>query len=223
LLAAAMHVARFAKDYASRTGADEVGDAVMKLSSRRIRALALWRGFGDDHASQIAEFAVSLPLLVLFVVGIFDFSGAVTLKQKLTNAAREGARVAAADPANDLVNTTPLPVSVADAWQVVDNYLVSEKINDCQLGTAVPSGGNLIWTYTASCPGGGSSNALVLTINRGCVTAKTVGQNTTYVVNSCVTLSYPYTWKFGGVSGLFGGRFTGPTAIATTAVAFNEN
>jgi Flp pilus assembly protein TadG len=198
----------------------------MRLSSRRIRALALWRGFGDDHASQIAEFAVSLPLLVLFVVGIFDFSGAVTLKQKLTNAAREGARVAAADPANDLAGASSIaPVSVLDAWQVVDNYLVSEKINDCQLGTAVPlSGGNLIWTYTvASCPGGGPSNVLVLTINRGCVTAQTVGQSTTYVVNTCVTLSYPYTWKFGGVSGLFGGRFTGPTAIVTTAVACNEN
>ena len=39
---------------------------------------------------------------MLFVVGIFDFSNAVSLKQKLTNAAREAARVAAADPANDL-------------------------------------------------------------------------------------------------------------------------
>ncbi|MGO9170095.1 MAG: TadE/TadG family type IV pilus assembly protein, partial [Candidatus Sulfotelmatobacter sp.] len=72
------------------------------------------RALRNDCATQIAEFAVSLPLLVLFVVGIFDFSGAVTLKQKLTNAAREGARVAAADPANDLGNssTAALPVSV---------------------------------------------------------------------------------------------------------------
>ncbi|MGB8729537.1 MAG: TadE family protein, partial [Candidatus Sulfotelmatobacter sp.] len=60
------------------------------------------RLWADDHASQIVEFALSLPLLVLFVVGIFDFSGAISLKQKLTNAAREAARVAAADPASDL-------------------------------------------------------------------------------------------------------------------------
>jgi len=35
------------------------------------------------------EFALSLPLLVFFVIGIFDFSSAISLKQKLTNAARE--------------------------------------------------------------------------------------------------------------------------------------
>jgi Flp pilus assembly protein TadG len=35
----------------------------------------LWR---DDRASQIVEFAISLPLLVFLVVGIFDFSNALT-------------------------------------------------------------------------------------------------------------------------------------------------
>ena len=90
--------------------------------------------------SQITEFALSLPLLVLFVVGIFDFSSAVTLKQKLTNAARDAARVAAADPANDLIGgTTPVPASVIDAFYVVDNYLISEKINECGLKTAEPT------------------------------------------------------------------------------------
>ena len=62
----------------------------------------LKRAWTDECAAQIVEFAVSLPLLILFVVGIFDFSNAVSLKQKLTNAARETARVAAADSANDL-------------------------------------------------------------------------------------------------------------------------
>ncbi len=63
---------------------------------------SLKRGCTDDRASQIVELALSLPVLVLFVVGVFDFSGALTLKQKLTNAAREGARVAASDPASDM-------------------------------------------------------------------------------------------------------------------------
>src|ERR1700704_1487275 len=94
----------------------------------------------EDAASQIVEFAVSLPLLAVFVVGIFDFSGAFTLKQKLTNAAREGARAAAAGPANDLANpssSTGVPASVNDAFWVVDNYLKSEQINDCGLSGAV--------------------------------------------------------------------------------------
>jgi Flp pilus assembly protein TadG len=184
-------------------------------------AAALGRVLSDDGASQIVEFAVSLPLLVLFVVGIFDFTGAITLKQKLTNAAREGARVAAADPANDLANS--VPVSVNDAKQVVDNYLLSEKINDCGLGSAFPSGAGLTWTATTTgCAGGGGKN-IVLTINRGCVTPEAGSSPIVYTVNTCVTILYPYSWKFNGVSGLFSGKFTGPTGITTTAVAFNEN
>jgi hypothetical protein len=93
----------------------------------------------EDRAAQVAEFAVSLPLLILFVVGIYDFSGAVALKQKLTNAAREAARVAAADPSNDVsAPSLAMPVSIKDAEQVVDNYLLSEQLNDCGLSTSSP-------------------------------------------------------------------------------------
>jgi Flp pilus assembly protein TadG len=179
----------------------------------------------DDCGSQVVELALSLPLLVLFVVGIFDFSGALALKQKLTNAAREGARVAAADPANDLSNASvlPPPVSVSDAYQVVDNYLLSEKINDCGLGGSItPKISALTWTYTSTgsgCPATG----IQLVINRGCLTPESGGPPTVNVVNTCVTITYPYSWRFTGVSALFGGGFAGPTGITTTAVAFNEN
>src|ERR1700719_2975708 len=94
------------------------------------------RFFMDEAASQIVEFALSLPLLVLFVVGIFDFSNAISLKQKLTNAAREAARVAAADSANDLGSPSAgVPASVGDAFQAADNYLLEDKVNDCGLST----------------------------------------------------------------------------------------
>jgi Flp pilus assembly protein TadG len=177
----------------------------------------------DDHASQIVEFAVSLPLLVVLVVGIFDFSGALSLKQKLTNAAREGARVAAADPANDLASpTSTIPASVADVFYVVDNYLISERINDCGLSTATPAKTTgLIWVSTATtgCPG----NGLQLTINRGCLASQNVGTTAVNVVNTCVTIVYPYSWRFTSVSGLLGGKFIPPASITTTGVAFNEN
>jgi uncharacterized membrane protein len=190
-------------------------------------ARAVGRIVRNERASQIVEFAVSLPLLVVFVVGIFDFSGAITLKQKLTNAVREGARVAAADPANDLSNASgnPIPASVYDAWQVVDSYLLSENINDCRLGTTAPPvwSSGLTWVATTTgCSGGGTSN-IVLTINRGCVTPESGSSPAVYAVNTCVTIVYPYSWKFSSVSGLFPGKFTGPTGITTTSVAFNEN
>ena len=178
------------------------------------------RGWANDCASQVVELALSLPVLVLFVVGIFDFSGALTLKQKLTNAAREGARVAAADPASDMYAS--VPVAVSDAYQVADNYLLSEKINDCGLsggGTPpTPTQTGLTWTYTSTgsgCPGSG----ITLTINRGYSTPV----NGIYLIGTYVTISYAYKWQFNSVGGLLGGRFTGPSAIVTTAEAFNEN
>ncbi len=210
-----------------------------RLHLRNRRTFTSRWPWADDRASQIVEFALSLPLLVLFVVGIFDFSGAISLKQKLTNAAREAARVAAADPANDLSGTSlPMPVSVNDAVQVVDNYLVSEKINDCQLTGAAPTpGGGLTWSFNANpqtngCPAPG----ITLTINRGFYFPQTAtGQvstgcasvqpaaGQTAAVGTCVIIQYPYKWQFTSVSGLLGGRFLGPSVLTTTAVAFNEN
>ncbi|MGC1372195.1 MAG: TadE/TadG family type IV pilus assembly protein [Candidatus Sulfotelmatobacter sp.] len=191
------------------------------LPSKKRAGLGLWR---EEAATQIVEFALSLPLLVVFVVGIFDFSNAITLKQKLTNAAREGARVAAADPASDLASlpSSGIPASVNDAWQVVDNYLLGARVKDCGLSspTWAPSG-VLTWTATATgsgCPGAG----ITLTINRGCTTPQTQGP-TMDEVDTCVTLKYPYKWEFNSVSGLIGGAFSGPATITTTATSFNEN
>jgi Flp pilus assembly protein TadG len=182
------------------------------------RLAALGRGWTDEGASQIVEFAVAMPLLVVFVVGIFDFSTAISFKQKLTNAAREGARVAAADPANDLGNAT-IPASVTDAFWVVDNYLGSENIPDCGLDVGAGTNTGLTWVFTASGSPCGSIGALVLTINRGCF--KKV--NTVNLVETCVTIQYPYKWQFNNVASLVGGTFTGPTSITTNAIAFNEN
>lgn len=195
----------------------------------RARRFSLRRSIfagSDGTGSQIVEFALSLPLLVVFVVGIFDFGGAVTLKQRLTNAAREGARVAASDPANDVtsvgLSTTSLPASVSDAYQVVDNYLLSENINDCGLSNTSNQPQyttGLTWVSTVACS---HTTNLVLTINRGCVTTQTIG-TTVKVVATCITIQYPYQWEYSKVAGLVGSSFTGPTSITTTATAYNEN
>ncbi len=172
---------------------------------------------GDTRASQIVELALSLPVLVLFVVGIFDFSNAVTLKQKLTNAAREGARIAASDPASDLAAPIAVPVSVTDAYYVIDSYLKAQQVNDCGLPVPSLSAGSLTWSSSAPCPGGGT---LSLSINRGCMAAENGAVET---VNTCVQIQYPYRWQFGGVSGLFSNGFMPATTITTSAATFNEN
>lgn len=188
-------------------------------------AAACSRGWmKSDAGSQIVEFALSVPVLVLFVIGIFDFSGALALKHKLENAVREGARVAAADPATDL-NAT-MPVSVSDAYQAVDNYLISENVNDCGLASAAaPAGSALQWIYAANtgCPG---ASGLTLTINRGCNSPQSVSVGgsgaTVFLICTQVTIVYPYVWQFTGAAGVFG-RLVGPASIRTSAVAFNEN
>ena len=194
-----------------------------------------WRGslWRDEHAAQIVEFAVALPVLLLFVVGIFDFSSAFTLKQKLTNVARDAARAAAADPSNDLASpSNPLPASVTDAFQIVESYLTANKINNCGLTNTGNSG--LTWTFTGTtngCPPAG----ITLTINRGYVfvagggaplpnatcTQPTKGAGT-LVVATCVGIQYPYAWTFSRVASLLG-TTTLPSTLTATAIVMNEN
>lgn len=194
----------------------------------------------DDRAAQLVEFAVSLPLLVVFVVGIFDFSGAFTLKQKLTNAARDAARAAAAAPISDLSATTP--VSVNDAFWIVDNYLIANKINDCGIGPSnetVPGPGSTTWQYaiSGSPPSGCPSAGLTITINRGYYFPATaaaqpasvdcarqaVSTIQTAVISTCVSIQYGYQWRFGRAASLLGSTPFLPSTITAVAVAMNEN
>jgi hypothetical protein len=55
------------------------------------RAPALWSG---ESGAELIEFALVLPLLLLVVLGIIDFGFLFQRYEVVTNAAREGARVA---------------------------------------------------------------------------------------------------------------------------------
>jgi len=52
------------------------------------------QGWSSERGTAILETAMTLPLLLLVSVGIFEFGRAYQTWQVLTNAAREGARVA---------------------------------------------------------------------------------------------------------------------------------
>jgi Flp pilus assembly protein TadG len=179
----------------------------------------------DADASQIAEFAVALPLLLVLVVGIFDFGNAFNMKQKLTNAARDAARFGASQPTNDLTQTTPS--SVLAIRDLVVNYLQTSKINDCGIGTATatPAGGAnpWQWSFTAPCPGG---NSVVLTVDRGNIFASTVttGGNPMSVIATNVTISYPYKWQFNRVIGLLvsGASYPANSQITVSSTLANE-
>jgi Flp pilus assembly protein TadG len=197
----------------------------------------------DDQAAQLVEFAVALPLLVVFVVGIFDFSGAYTLKQKLTNIARDAARASASEPSSD--DTYPgsdplLPSSVDVAYQLVSQYFAANNLNLCGVtGSSYPNVVNgptpATWILSASTTSPPCS--FTLTINRGYYfpasgTAQTApancqanqpAQNQAQVVATCVSLQYSYQWRFGNVASLLGPMTTLPNPLTATAIAMNED
>ena len=180
----------------------------------------------STEASQLLEFAVALPLLVVFVVGIFDFGDAFNLKQKLNNAVREGARFASSLPTNDLsqVGACNAPTSVCAIRDLVDSYLLAGRINDCSLSTqsATWSAATMTATFASGtgCPG-----TLTLKVEREYSFPETVtGATTTIsVVSTRVSLSYPYRWHFNRVIQFVapGASYAGVTQISTDAIVSN--
>jgi Flp pilus assembly protein TadG len=177
----------------------------------------------DTMGSNLLEFAVALPLLVVFVIGMFDFGTAFNLKQKLNNTVRGAARFGSSLPTDDL--TQPTPSSVLAMRDDVERYLVSAQINDCALGSSVATAsGTLAWTFTANsgCPG-----TLTLTIERGYSFPVTVTNvpNPVNVISTHVTISYPFAWHFNNVIQLLvkGATYAGVTQISTDAIIPNPN
>lgn len=178
--------------------------------------------FGNAEAAQLVEFAVILPLLMVIIVGIFDFSQAFNLKQKLANAAFQGARLGSSEPTTDLAQAAPLTITAIR--DVVDTYLNRAGINDCGLGaiSATVPPPPLTWTATGTCFG--SSN-LKLTIQRGYTFNATVNAAQVKVVSTKVTISYPYQWQFNRVIGLLvsGASYAGPPQITSSVVVPNQD
>jgi Flp pilus assembly protein TadG len=174
--------------------------------------------FLETDAAALIEFAVALPLLVVLVVGIFDFGGAFNLKQELSNAAREGARFGASQPTNDLSRANP--ASVDAVRYVVDSYLLKANINDCDLNSASQVAvAAMTWQYTTT---GTCAGALVLTISR----ANSVQTNSAppvYLPCTTVQISYPYQWHFNRVIQLLvpSATYAGVSQIPTDATAVN--
>jgi Flp pilus assembly protein TadG len=76
-----------------------------------------------ERGAALLETAVTLPIVLMICVGIFEFGRAYQTWQVLTNAAREGARVAATN------GTTDLEVETA-----VRTFLAAERLGNA--GTA---------------------------------------------------------------------------------------
>ena len=195
---------------------------------RKVR-LALLK---DASGAEMVEFVVSLPLIIVTVVGVFDFGSAFVVRQKLSNAALQGARVASNQPTSDLTNSAgscSAPASICALRDVIDSTLVDSKLNDCGLsGATATSGSTLSWTFTTSgsCPGN-----LIVTVNRGftydvpTLPSPPFTSGNYRIEGTKVTISYPYKWEFNKVIGFVapGAAYASTSQITSIAVMQNLN
>ncbi|MGA8539822.1 MAG: TadE/TadG family type IV pilus assembly protein [Terriglobales bacterium] len=177
----------------------------------------------DERGAALLEFAVSLPLLVVFVVGIFDFSGAFNQKQKIAQAAQEAAIIAGAQPMTDIATTNSNPTSLQAVATAVYNSLTGSGV--LATGACSPPGTasgptGLTWTYTISgCNSTYSSDNLVIIINRGWVSGTAPAS-----VGTSVTVQYPYHWRFNSVIQLLipGATYASTTQVTESATVHNQ-
>ena len=138
-----------------------------------------------DEASQLLELAVILPFLAVLMVGAVDFAQGYLVKQKLTNAAREGARIGAELSNVDI--TKPAPPTVQNIRNAVVEYLDNADLDVTGLGATSTKTGPTEWTYYSG------GDALIVIDRAVAIPSSGTSWGTR------VTVRYPFSWTFSGV------------------------
>ncbi len=180
------------------------------------------KGLRSNAGAQLVEFALATPLLLVLVIGILDFGQAFNLKQKLNNAAREGARFSIEEPCADCTQAAPSTTQAIE--NSIVNYLTNAGVNVCGLtGTTAPTTGPqpvYSWTFTSpsACPG--TSANFTIEIDRG---NTFVDSNGITVTSSQVIINSPYAWTFNRIITLLapGSSYQAVTTISSNAIMQN--
>jgi len=96
----------------------------------------------NQNGATVVEFAIILPLLIVFLFGIIEFSLLLYNKQVITNASREGAR-AGVVAGLDRANNQHTAQSVAIATSYCSNRLVTFDTNPGPLSISATDTGVL--------------------------------------------------------------------------------
>jgi hypothetical protein len=175
--------------------------------------------------SALIEFAIVLPLLVVFIVGIYDFSGAFNQKQKISHAAQEGANLAGAQAMTDMDPSSgaPPPDSLQPVLEVIFNSLSANHVlppgsfADCTVAPPMHPPGTLNWQYSIT---GCSPDLLTITIDRGVLGDPGPPAS----IRTTVKVSYPYHWRFNRVIQILvpGAVYADTTDLNETASVHNQ-
>ncbi|MDQ6726669.1 MAG: pilus assembly protein [Actinomycetota bacterium] len=98
---------------------------------------------GDERGAAVVEFALVLPILVMFIIGIVEFGRAYNARIELTSAVREGARTAALSVSGACPPPTTVPARTVQ--QCVTTAV--------QNGAPGLSASQIVVTLPTTCPG----------------------------------------------------------------------
>ncbi len=183
-----------------------VGSGRQRLGARRLHR---------ERGAQLFEFAVILPVLIALAIGILDFATAFNIRQKLSNAAREAARLGSAQSPADLTQTNPPSVQVIR--DDVATYLGNANVDTTFISSTSSKSGCCTWTYYSSGTHG-------LQVERQVAIPATGGG---IISSTRITINFPYDWTFGfnRIIGFLvpGATYGGTIVIATDATMPNLN
>ena len=152
----------------------------------------------SERGAELVEFALMLPILLVILAGLWDFGRAYRTYQAITNAAREGARLAV------------VPAGV-NQKQAVQNR-VKDYLTKSSLDTSFITSGNIDTYIDVKNPLNSAATA---------VTVNLPGGSTAVVTVSRVSVNYPFSFFiFGPVIKLWvptstlGGSITLRTSVA---------
>jgi Flp pilus assembly protein TadG len=118
-----------------------------------------WRRCRDETGAAAVEFALILPVVILLLFGIIEFGRAWNVMQVLTDAAREGARVAVVNRGTgtltqaqleELVRTTIQEAAARAGLEAAEPTLTVEAGGDTGVGgaTGTPASVSIAYQYT---------------------------------------------------------------------------
>jgi hypothetical protein len=160
---------------------------------------------GSGTGSELVEFALLMPLLLLLVAGVWDFGSAFLMKDRMTNAARECARVSVSIPVNSTNCQGSLPCPLVAAADEVRQYMTNAGHDATCIQPLQPQSYTAPARVNYTC-----QNGIALEIDRGATIASPSGP----VSATRVTLTYPLRWTL--LRWLLGGALPQTTTTTVT-------